>query len=49
MDKMKKLDLFLIYITVVIGITLLRISKGYPKGVVQFLNSFVELIENILD
>ena len=49
MDKMKKLDLFLIYITVVIGITLLRISKGYPKGVVQFLNSFVVLLENIIE
>ena len=48
MDKMKKADWFLIYITVVIGITLLRISKGYPYGLVQFLNSFVELTEKII-
>ena len=31
MDKMKKLDLFLIYIAVVIGITLLRISREYYR------------------
>ena len=49
MDKMKKLDLFLIYVAVVIGITLLRISKGYPEGLVQFLNSFVELAGNIIE
>ena len=49
MDKMKKADWFLIYITVVIGIALLRISKGYPYGLVQFLNSFVELAGNIIE
>lgn len=48
MNKMKKLDLFLIYVAVVIGITLLRISRGYPEGLVQFLNSFVELAESII-
>ncbi|NDO46735.1 hypothetical protein [Clostridium sp. MD294] len=48
MNKMKKLNLFLIYVTVVIGITLLRISRGYPKELVQFLSSFVELTENII-
>ena len=49
MDKMKKADWFLIYITVVIGITLMRISKGYPYGLVQLLNSFVELAGNIIE
>lgn len=49
MDKIKKADWFLLYITVVIGITLLRLSRAYPYELVQFLNSFVELAENIIE
>lgn len=49
MDKMKKSDCFLLYITVVIGITLLRLSNGYPYELVQFLNSFVDLAKNIIE
>lgn len=46
---MKKLDWFLLYITIVIGITWLRISRGYPEELVLFLNSFVDLAENIIN
>lgn len=49
MNTMKKADWFLLYIIVVIGITLLRISRGYPQEISQFMNSFVELTQNIIN
>ncbi len=46
--EMKKIDWFLLYVTIVIGITCLRLSNGYPLELVQFLNGFVELAENMI-
>lgn len=46
--EMRKSDWFLLYITIVIGITCLRLSNGYPLELVQFLNGFVELAENMI-
>lgn len=49
MNTMRKSDWFLLYVIVVIGITLLRISRGYPQEISQFMNNFVELTQNIID
>lgn len=48
MKKIKKVDWFLLYLTVIIGIAFLRFFGRYPPGLIKFFDSFVTLSKEIV-
>ena len=49
MKKIKKADLFLLYLSVLLGIGCLRFFRGYPAILIKLFNSFVTLSENMVN
>ena len=48
MKKIKKVDWFLLYLTVILGIAFLRFFGRYPPGLIKFFDSFVTLSKEIV-